>query len=521
MTASGTPGCLIVNPDGKAGYSNAAALTLLGLPAAWAGTGFDVVKALSETGFLAALAEDGSRSCTIRRENGNELTLHAEPLEGGRVLLVVQDGPLHNCPALSLLRVDDEYRSLFEHAVYGVYRDTLDGKPVRGNPALVRFNGYQTEAEYLRAVSAGGEWYVDPTSRERFFKMLESEGRVRDLVSEVYRHRTREKVWITENAWYVRDEKGKPVYIEGTIIDASERVQAMAAIERQANTDPLTGAASRFHFMRCLREMTANPASVFAMFCVDLDHFKEVNDQYGHAAGDSVLKAAVQRLKAAAGVGATVARLGGDEFAVICPGTRATMMADMTAADMVRSLRAPVGVGSQSVTVGASVGIALYPAHGHNAEEMLSHADLALYEVKSKGRNGACLFREAMKAGHLRRRAIESELREAIPSDALELYYQPIVNAETGEPSSYEALLRWNHPRRGFLPPGEFLQIAEEAGLMNALGRWALRRACRQAALLPKHISVAVNVSPSQFRSSGVVEAVREALTAANLPLPG
>ncbi|HEX7108199.1 MAG TPA: diguanylate cyclase, partial [Aestuariivirga sp.] len=182
-----------------------------------------------------------------------------------------------------------EYRSLFENAVCGIYRDQLDSTPVRCNPALAVLNGYQNEAEYIHAVTgAHGAWYVDPERGDEFKRLMREEGRVKDFVSEVYRHRTREKIWITENAWYVRDAEGNPIFIEGTIQDATERITTMAIIEREANLDALTGAASRYRFLREIEEKTVAGAAPCTLYSIDLDRFKEVNDIYGHAAGDYV-----------------------------------------------------------------------------------------------------------------------------------------------------------------------------------------------------------------------------------------
>jgi predicted signal transduction protein with EAL and GGDEF domain len=180
-------------------------------------------------------------------------------------------------------------------------------------------------------------------------------------------------------------------------------------------------------------------------------------------------------------------------------------------------LRQPIDIGDYRATVGASVGVAMYPAHAADAAELLTHADLALYQVKSEGRNGFRIFDREMRARMDRRKTLESELRAAIPAGELELYYQPIVNAVSGAPVSFEALMRWNHPRRGFLPPAQFIQVAEDAGLMTELGNWAIRSACRQAVLLPKHLGVAVNVSPNQLRSTTIVSVVKEALAETRL----
>ncbi|WP_373506151.1 putative bifunctional diguanylate cyclase/phosphodiesterase [Aestuariivirga sp.] len=511
-------GIILMRPDGTVETCNTKALDLLQLPASLADTPFNLATEISTVWGPKVHVHDGHRAALFKWEDGRMVDIHVDRVAAGGIVMLIEDVTEEHHRAQLLRRTEEEYRSLFENAVYGVYRDTLDGQPVRANPALVKYNGYDSEEEYIAAIRARGSgWYVDPDRPRVFQQMMKAEGRVRDLVSEIYRHKTREKLWITENAWYVMGPDGEPLYIEGTILDASERVRSMVEVERQANTDPLTGAVSRFHFMNKLRDLTRDAGSIFVLFSIDLDRFKEVNDILGHAAGDTVLKAVVTRLRAIVGQAAIIARLGGDEFAVIAPGNDAALKADMTAQEIVRMLRVPVSIVGQTASVGASVGIALYPGHAANAKELLNHADLALYQAKASGRDRACFFDHALKQRQARRQALETELREAIPADQLELYYQPIVAAETARVVGYEALMRWNHPRRGLLGPGEFIQMAEDAGLMGELGNWAIDRACRQIARLPKDVSVAVNVSPNQFRSSGIVNAVKMALKTAGL----
>lgn len=510
-------GIMMVSPDGGIPVCNAVAIRLLGLSSASPGRPLHVREMPPNISALEVTA--AGETAELHLSDGRLVEIHSAPLAGGHgTVLVIEDITAERAREAALRLAEAEYRSLFENSVHGVYRDSLDGTPLRANRALVAFNGYASEQEYLAAVkTTGGNWYVDPARAAHFRTLMETDGRVQDLVSEVYLHRTRAKRWITENAWYVYDGSGQPIHIEGTILDATERVQGMAAIERQANIDPLTGAASRFHFMNRLRELTRDAGSLFVLFTIDLDRFKEVNDQLGHAAGDTVLKTVVVRLRAITGPNATVARLGGDEFAVLIPGHGAAMKADFTAMEIVRSLRVPIPVSGYNACIGASVGVALYPAHGTDTKELLHHADLALYKVKSNGKNGSCIFDHEMRASQERRKNLEAELREAIPADTLELHYQPIVTAEGAVVSGYEALMRWNHPRRGLLPPGEFIVVAEDCGLMTELGNWAIARACREAVLLPEALSVAVNVSPSQFRSSGIVDAVRRALSETGL----
>ena len=377
-----------------------------------------------------------------------------------------------------------EYRSLFENAVCGIYRDELDGTPVRCNPALAALNGYASEDEYINAVrGAHGAWYVNPDRGAQFKQLIWKDGGVKDFVSEVYRHKTREKFWITENAWHVRDLDGNPIFIEGTIQDATERITTMAIVERQANIDFLTGVASRFKFMHSLRAQCAPGASGCALFSIDLDRFKEVNDTQGHAAGDYVLCRSAERLQVIADGHGMVARLGGDEFALLIPDAKDSQLLEDLASKIISAMREPVQVGGNNLIVGASVGIAIFPTHASDAEELLANANLALYSAKLAGRSGFCPFSAELRAASQRNKALENDLRAAIASGELELHYQPIVDGSTGAVRAFEALMRWRHPKRGFMMPSQFIPIAEEAGMMTELGNWVISRACEDAAV--------------------------------------
>lgn len=454
------------------------------------------------------------------------LTQFSELLGPSEVNNFEPNSILGECSGASSMKHDNHsaqaevgYESLFDNAICGIYRDSLDGMPIRANHALFNFNGYSSEQEHLDAVKRHrGSWYVDPDRDKYFQYLLNTYGCVRDLVSEVYRHRTREKAWITENAWYVRDSNGIPLYIEGTIQDATERVQHLAEIERQANSDMLTGLANRHCFMRQLNSAVPAAKGSVALLLIDLDKFKQVNDVFGHGAGDLVLRTVARRLTdIARGLDATVARLGGDEFSILIQELTPTTDVSIFAGAIVEVLRQPIEIEGHPTLVGASVGVSISPLHTISASDLLIYADLALYNAKYRGRNDFCIFNSSLKAKHRRRLELESELSAAIRDDALELYYQPIVDARSHDITSLEGLIRWNHPRRGMLSPAEFIPLAEDAGLMPALGDWVIGRACIQAAALPGHIRVAVNVSPSQLRSTEIIESVRRHLAASEL----
>lgn len=432
--------------------------------------------------------------------------------DGGWMLLLREAGDL--CEQGRMLRIaEEEYRSLFNNAVIGIYRSSFDGKQLRANPVLVQLNGYDSEEEMLPAVNnIAAEWYVDKTRRDDFQRELAAHGRVTDFVSEVYRHKTRERIWISENAWIVYDPSGTPLFYEGTVVDATERVAAEEEINHLAHHDHLTGLPNRFMLLKQLREALLRPhtASSVAVHCLDLDHFKDVNDTLGHEAGDRLLVEVGKRLRASIKSGDVLARLGGDEFTILQYGVRHTSDIVALASRIVATMNKPFLIGENQVTVGVSVGIAAY-----NRQEpagMLRDADVALYEAKKNGRQTYAVYTAAMGDALQERRALEDDLRNAIDTGAFELHLQPVVDGDTGKPMVYEALLRWDHPTRGKVSPARFVPLAEESSLMVGLGDWVLQKTVEAAAHLPPGIRIAMNLSPLQLRECGFVERVRAAM---------
>ena len=255
----------------------------------------------------------------------------------------------------------------------------------------------------------------------------------------------------------------------------------------------------------------------FAVLCVDLDRFKEVNDGFGHAAGDEVLRQVSQRLRALLRHGDHVARLGGDEFAILQSGVGNPDDVRTLAQRVVESLAAPYDFQGHPIICGGSAGAAIYGVDSRSVDDLLHKADLALYRSKAEGRGGFSFY-EARLDRHLHdRRELAHDLRQAIESDALNLHYQPLYAADGITLNGYEALARWTHPTRGAVAPAQFIPVAEETGLIEALGRWVLRRACAEAATWPDGLTVAVNLSAAQFRNETLVNTVVAALGEAGL----
>jgi diguanylate cyclase (GGDEF)-like protein/PAS domain S-box-containing protein len=289
--------------------------------------------------------------------------------------------------------------------------------------------------------------------------------------------------------------------------DITDRKRAEARIAHLAHYDALTDLPNRMMFRERLDEQLSwvHRGAKLAVLYLDLDHFKTVNDTLGHPVGDELLVTIAGRLRSCVRDTDLVARLGGDEFAVIQTGIEHPADVTTLVARIQNAVRQPLEFGGHHVITDTSIGIATAPEDGDEADRLLKNADLALYAAKANGRGTYQFFEPRMDAQAKARRALEFDLREAIMCGGFELHYQPIVELGRDKIVGYEALLRWMHPTRGMVPPSEFIPLAEETGLINQLGEWVLTTACREAASWPHHIRIAVNVSPVQIKSPGLV----------------
>jgi diguanylate cyclase (GGDEF)-like protein len=278
--------------------------------------------------------------------------------------------------------------------------------------------------------------------------------------------------------------------------------------------DPLCGLPNRIFFSERLEaaiEKVHQGSPAAAVFYIDLDHFKDVNDTLGHPVGDELIRRVTQRLSGSLRGDDMVARLGGDEFAVITAAGSDHVALLAIANRIIASLCSPYAIGEQSIVIGASIGIAVVHELIGGASDIMRHADMALYRAKNEGRNRACIYDTAMDTDLVNRKLIENDLRTAIERDELEVAYQPIVNNSGETVLGVEALCRWHHAVRGEVPPSEFIPIAENSGLIILLGEKVLRRACLEGKAWPD-ITVAVNVSPLQFRRNDFVDVVERIL---------
>jgi diguanylate cyclase (GGDEF)-like protein/PAS domain S-box-containing protein len=310
---------------------------------------------------------------------------------------------------------------------------------------------------------------------------------------------------------------------EGTVVviqDITERRNAEAAIYRMVWFDPVTGLPNRRRFEEELSKALLarrGDKEDGAVLFLDLDDFKQVNDSLGHARGDKLLCAVGERLRSAVEDTDVVARWGGDEFAILLPSKEGMPEPSIKAERIIAEINRPFEVDGYEIVIGASVGVARLQRDGLTIETLLSNADLALYAAKGEGRNRWRAYEPQLGLKAQNRRTLEIDLRAAIANETIEVYYQPINNSATRELVGCEALARWDHPTRGRISPAEFIPIAEELGLVDALGRSILRRACCACASWPERIFVAVNLSPLQVRGGRVVNAIKEALDSSGL----
>ena len=548
---------------------------------------------------------------------------------------------------MSALTVTD---SLFDLLLIGAYRSTVAGRQVRTNRALARLNGYDSEAEALAAMNDLSEWYVDPMRRSAFLTQMCAFGHVTNFISEVYQHKTRQRIWVSETAHVLRDDRGEVVMLEGTVEDISERLrteQLLRQSERRfralteraqvataivdvdgrvfyasasvwelfgvtpealiggnlfdsmheddlaehraelfnvtqqvntgresvarhrhsdgkyryiasvandcsddpavggivvnwrdvtermqdqellrdlAKTDALTGLNNRMHFEQlCEARLSGSSSSAqrFAMLFIDLNRFKLVNDAHGHRVGDAVLQEVSQRLRAVLKPEDTLARLGGDEFGLLMPvggdGDEAAKASALLAA-----LVDPLLVLGMSFDLGASIGIAIYPDDAQSFNDLLAHADLAMFSAKEKGASHAERFapKLAEKARH--QLMVATDLRTAVERNELFVCYQPILDMQAGNWRGVEALARWQHPMRGLLMPDEFISTAEEQGLIGRVGRAIAAQAIEQAGQWSRKFAaplrLTINVSAHQLREVDFVDFIAATLTVHGLP---
>jgi diguanylate cyclase (GGDEF)-like protein/PAS domain S-box-containing protein len=424
----------------------------------------------------------------------------------------------------ALRRTEEKYRAIFEDAVIGIFQTTPDGRPLSINRALAEMHGYDSPEQLFAEVSnVVLQLFVDPNQIDAIKRTLGKENVVRGAEVEVYR-RDRKKKCLLMNLRAVRDASGEIVLHEGTAEDITDRKVAEERVRFLAHFDPLTGLPNRNLLHDRLSQALAGARrrqDKVAVLFLDLDQFKTVNDSLGHSVGDLLLQEVAKRLKAASRELDTVSRSGGDEFVLIL--TTVKDMADVAVAAerFVKLMTDGFVVQGYPLNIGCSVGISIFPEDGADCETLIKNADAAMYCAKENGRNTWRFFTEAINVEVAERLMLENSLRLALQKNELFLMYQPQMDVATGRITGLEALLRWQHPELGLVPPDKFIRIAENSGLIVPIGLWVLRTACSQARKWQDEgllsVPVAVNVSAVQFRQRGFCELIRKVLHDAGL----
>ncbi len=540
--------------------------------------------------------------------------------------------------------------SLFDLLLIGAYRSTVDGHQVRTNLALARLNGYDSEVDALAAIDDLSQWYVDPGRRDVFLTQMQTNGYVTNFISEVYQHKTRKRIWVSETAHVLRNGHGEIVMLEGTVEDITDRLRTEALLrdsERRfralteralvattivgidgrvlyasagvwpllgvtpealtgtnlfdgiheddvaehraelynvtqrmntgresiarhrhsdgsyrfigtfandcsddpavggivmnlrdvtqrmhdqarlkdlAKTDALTGLNNRMHFEQlCEARLTNGTAAAqrFAMLFIDLNRFKLVNDAHGHRVGDAVLREVARRLRTVVRPEDILARLGGDEFGLMMP-VHGDGDAVLKASQLLSAFVDPLLILGMSFDLGASIGIALSPDDAQSFNELLVHADLAMFSAKSKGASSAERFAPALAEKARHQLMVATDLRMAVDRDELFTVYQPIIEMPAGLWRGVEALARWQHPTRGLLMPEQFIATAEEQGLIGRVGRAIATQAIAQAGQWSRQFSaplrLTINVSAHQLREVDFVDFIATQLKNHGLP---
>jgi diguanylate cyclase (GGDEF)-like protein/PAS domain S-box-containing protein len=418
-----------------------------------------------------------------------------------------------------LQRAEEKYRAIFEDAVVGIFQVTPQGRPLSINRALAEMHGYDSPEQLLAEVSdVGSQLFVDPSRMTEIQNMLAGSDVVRGVEVQIYR-RDKTKKWALLNIRVVRDDAGNTLLQEGTVEDVSDRKAAEERVQFLAYYDALTGLPNRLLLHDRLANAMANARrrnEKVALLFLDLDRFKIINDSLGHSIGDLLLQEVAERLKRWARAQDTVARIGGDEVIILLSGVRDVPDAAVAAERIMEAMTAEFVVQGHSFNVSCSIGISIFPVHGVDSEALIKNADAAMYCAKDSGRNNFRFFTEDMNAQVMERLTLENCLRLALEKQELSLMYQPQMDIVTGEIIGLEALLRWENPELGVIPPEKFIRVAENTGLILPIGEWVLRTACSQArkwqdAGLPA-MPVAVNVSAVQFRQDGFRELIRNVL---------
>jgi diguanylate cyclase (GGDEF)-like protein/PAS domain S-box-containing protein len=444
---------------------------------------------------------------------------HEQRLANGRRILIEErktsdGGTIGLRIDITDLRQSEEaFRLLFERNPTVMFVYDIDSKRIRSaNPAAAEYFGYPVEQ--LEGLPAS-ELFA-PADSAAAEAMLGVEYNERERVWQI--RRSGDGISEALICTQLSQLEGYATTIV-SVFDITTRRQIEQRMAHMASHDELTGLANRAHCREHLRRVlgSAGPGDTVTLALVDLDHFKAVNDTYGHHFGDAILTDAARRMRQLVPAEALLCRVGGDEFAVILRNSSRTQ-AEMVSRAIITALSQPFHVNGNVLHIGATIGFAASPNDSAEPETLLRYADLALYAAKGDKRGTCRSFEAGMDAAAQEKTRLEIDFREALRSGQLNVHYQPLIDLATGAIECYEALLRWDHPVRGPVGPDVFVPVAEEMGLIDTVGRLVLQTACREAMTWPEHIKLSVNVSPLQFRNGNLISTVINALTSAKMP---
>lgn len=415
------------------------------------------------------------------------------------------------------------FRGAFENAPIGMMLLSVDGRITQVNRTLCELLDRLPE----QLIDAPGDELVAEVDRETFRALARSlfRGDMDEVSGEArYLSASGAEIWTNRHMVVQRSVDGVPHYLIVQIADITEMKKSQQRMEQLAFYDTLTELANRRLFADRLEQavrQASRHGRPAALLYLDLDNFKRVNDTLGHEAGDQLLKVVADRLRTCVREEDTVARPGGDEFTILLQEVQDAKAAGKVARKILRELQEPIVLGSHEIRVTTSIGITLTPDDATDPSVLTKNADLAMYRAKERGRDNYQFFADDMNTRAMERLMLESDLRSSIAGEQFELYYQPKVRIDSEEVVGVEALLRWHHPERGVLRPDQFMQIAEESGLIVEIGEWVLNRACRDAARLRRQtgrrLNVAINLSARQFADPALPDMVNRALATAAL----
>ncbi len=453
--------------------------------------------------------------------NGNVYAISRQPMSGGGLIEVHQDVTdirMTEAWADAARQELIEMQFAIDQAVIVAVTD-VQGRITYANDNFCQISGYSREellGQNHRLLNSGH--HSETVFRDMYRRIAGGEVWRGELCN---RAKDGSLYWVDTVITAQLGSNGKPIAYMAIRVDITSRKLAEARISYAARHDSLTGIANRAVLQEKMDEASTRlrrNGETFTVFLLDLDGFKYVNDTLGHATGDRLLAELAHRLKRSLRETEFVARLGGDEFAIVqCGETNQREAAVALAVRLLETVSEPFGLDGHDVTIGTSIGIALAPDNGTDSGELLKKADLALYRVKSEGRNNFSFFDEELSRDATSRLQLISDMRTALSRNEFELHYQPVFDARTSRPCGVEALVRWRHPTMGLMSPDRFIWLAEETGLMEPLGQWILERACLDAVSWPDNIKVAVNLSAAQFRSGTLFDVILCALVESGL----